>query len=77
MSENIPDGMPWLKELNPEQQERIAEILKESKRSIDEHLERQRTEPHRFFVEAAIIAGFTRAQAEFLWINRPRPEWRA
>jgi hypothetical protein len=58
-------------------QKRVKEWLDQVRRDIEEHERRAIAAPKIDFVNSAVAAGFTETQAEFLWAQRPRSEWRA
>jgi hypothetical protein len=65
------------KSLTEDEQKHVRECLEQARRDIEEHERRSIVAPKIDFVSSAIAAGFTEAQAEFLWAQRPRSEWRA
>lgn len=63
--------------LSEERRAEIARIVESSKKIMDEYYEKKKTQPRLNFISAAVRAGFTEAQANFLWkIDRhTRPLW--
>jgi hypothetical protein len=73
--------MEYGERLSEEQQAKLAEAMRQAKETIEAAKERERIAPKIHFFNAAIKAGFTALQAEFLWDavprHRPLTDWKA
>ncbi len=54
--------------------EQVRSGLEQIRKDMDAREEQEKKAPRLNFIAAAQEAGFSESQAEFLWVNRPRPK---